>query len=79
MEIWDRRTLEKVATIEGLNTSHCNPLIHVNPIEHLYAASWRPRDAELFPFWISLSPAPKPTGNAATPPPATPDEHERTK
>ncbi|OAV98889.1 hypothetical protein PTTG_09934 [Puccinia triticina 1-1 BBBD Race 1] len=102
MEIWDRRTLEKVATIEGSNTSHCEwspdgrfilcatlsprlrvdngvrifhyrgQLIHVNPIEHLYAASWRPRDAELFPFRISLSPAPKPTGNAATPPPATP-------
>ncbi|WAR58866.1 hypothetical protein PtB15_10B205 [Puccinia triticina] len=130
MQIWDRRTLEKLAMIEGSNTSHCKwspnggfimcatlsprlrvdngvrifhyrgQLIHVNPIEHLYAvslyglaalsffdlipgvcfhASWRSRDAELFPFRMSLSPAPKPTGNAATPPPVTPGEHERTK
>ncbi|KAA1106833.1 hypothetical protein PGTUg99_013885 [Puccinia graminis f. sp. tritici] len=102
MDIWDRRTLEKVATIEGSNTSHCEwspdgrfimcatlsprlrvdngvrvfhyrgQLIHVNPVEHLYAASWRPQAAERFPFRISLSPAPKNTGNAATPSPTTP-------
>jgi len=102
MDIWDRRTLEKVATIEGSNTSHCEwspdgrflmcatlsprlrvdngvrifhyrgQLIHVNPVEHLYAASWRPQDAELFPFRISLSPGPKNTGNAAMPTPAAP-------
>ncbi|PLW34016.1 hypothetical protein PCASD_22333 [Puccinia coronata f. sp. avenae] len=102
MDIWDRRTLEKVATIEGSNTSHCEwspdgrfimcatlsprlrvdngvrifhyrgQLIHVYPVENLYAASWRPQDAEQFPFRISLSPGPKNTGNAATPPPTTP-------
>ncbi|KAI9621483.1 hypothetical protein KEM48_007718 [Puccinia striiformis f. sp. tritici PST-130] len=102
MDIWDRRTLEKVSTIEGSNTSHCEwspdgrfimcatlsprlrvdngvrvfhyrgQLIHVNPIEHLYAASWRPQSPELFPFRISLSPAPKIIGDATAPAPITP-------
>jgi translation initiation factor 2A len=73
MDIWDRRTLEKVATIEGSNTSHCEwspdgrfimcatlsprlrvdngvrifhyrgQLIHVYPVENLYAVSF---------FWL---------------------------
>ncbi|MBW0513017.1 hypothetical protein O181_052732 [Austropuccinia psidii MF-1] len=89
MEVWDRRKLEKVATFEGSNTSHCEwspdgrfimcatlsprlrvdngvrifhyrgQLVHVHPIENLYAASWRPCEPSLFPFRQSLSPPPQ--------------------
>lgn len=93
MEVWDRRTLEKIATIEGSNTSHCEwspdgrfimcatlsprlrvdngvrifhyrgQLMHMDEVENLYAASWRPHAAEHFPFRISLSPAPRNVNN----------------
>lgn len=98
MDVWDRRTLEKVSTIEGSNTSHCEwspdgrfimcatlsprlrvdngvrifhyrgQLMHVNPVENMYSAFWRPRAAELFPFRTSLSPAPRGDSNWVAPP-----------
>ncbi|KAH9809977.1 eukaryotic translation initiation factor eIF2A-domain-containing protein [Melampsora americana] len=105
IDIWDRRTLKKVSTIEGSNTSHCEwspdgrfilcatlsprlrvdngirifhytgSLVHLESIENLYAASWRPASAELFPFRQNLSPAPpsiKPNGVGSTAAAVTP-------
>ncbi|KAK4050388.1 hypothetical protein OIV83_003457 [Microbotryomycetes sp. JL201] len=88
VDIWDRKTLKKVCTIDAPNTSHCEwspdgrflmcatlsprlrvdngvrifhctgGLMHVDVIEELYQASWRPFDVELFPFGGNIDPAP---------------------
>ncbi|KAM0793771.1 hypothetical protein ACM66B_001189 [Microbotryomycetes sp. NB124-2] len=88
VDIWDRKTLKKVCTIDAPNTSHCEwspdgrflmcatlsprlrvdngvrifhctgGLMHVDLIEELYQASWRPFDVELFPFGGNIDPAP---------------------
>ncbi|KAM0748472.1 translation initiation factor eIF-2A [Meredithblackwellia eburnea MCA 4105] len=96
VDIWDRRTLKKVATIDAPNTSHCEwspdgryllcatlsprlrvdngmrffhftgSLMHIESIEELYQASWRPADASLFPFGQTLEPAPAASASAVT-------------
>ncbi|KAG0140991.1 hypothetical protein CROQUDRAFT_664447 [Cronartium quercuum f. sp. fusiforme G11] len=102
MDVWDRRTLKKVVSIEASNTSHCEwspdgryimcatlsprlrvdngvrifhyagSLMHVDSMENLYSASWRPASAELFPFRQALSPPPTPIGTAGASAPVTP-------
>ena len=59
---------------------HAGALMHLELMDELYQASWRPAPASLFPFRDSLSPAPAPSPSAAA---ATPvkaaracDEHE---
>ncbi|GJE88109.1 translation initiation factor eIF2A [Phanerochaete sordida] len=97
VDIYDRRTLNKVTTIDASNTSHCEwspdgrflltatlsprlrvdngikiwhctgPLVHVQPVEELYQASWRPTlvdAAPPFPAQIPPAPAPSPSVNA---------------
>lgn len=102
MDVWDRRTLKKVATIEASNTVHCEwspdgrfimcatlsprlrvdngikiyhyagGLMHEDLIPELYAASWKPGPAELYPFRQALSPPPAPSTNIQSRGPATP-------
>ncbi|KAL4065104.1 eukaryotic translation initiation factor eIF2A-domain-containing protein [Scleroderma citrinum] len=91
IDIIDRRTLSKVATIEASNTSHCawspcgrflmtavlsprlrvdngikiwhcsGPLMHVQPVDELYQASWRPTPVDQAPaFGHTIPPAPQP-------------------
>lgn len=109
VEIYDRRTLNKVTTIDASNTSHCEwspdgrflltatlsprlrvdngiriwhctgPLVHVQPVDELYQASWRPTlvdAAPPFPAQIPPAPAPSPSVAAnqavAKPAPAKP-------
>ncbi|KAG6328781.1 hypothetical protein ID866_10308 [Astraeus odoratus] len=90
IDIVDRRTLTKFATIEALNTSYCawspcsrfllttvfsprlrvdngtkiwhctGPLMHVQPIDELYQAGWRPTPVDQKPaFGQTLPPAPQ--------------------
>ena len=97
VDIYDRRALSKVTTIDASNTSHCEwspdgrflltatlsprlrvdngikvwhctgPLVHVQPIDELYQASWRPIlvDAAA-PFPAQIPPAPAPSPSVAT-------------
>ncbi|KAI8974220.1 translation initiation factor eIF-2A [Trametes punicea] len=91
VDIYDRRTLTKVTSIDASNTSHCEwspdgrflltatlsprlrvdngikiwhctgPLVHVQPIDELYQASWRPIPVDaLPPFPQAIPPAPAP-------------------
>ena len=91
VDIYDRRTLNKVTTIDASNTSHCEwspdgrflltatlsprlrvdngikiwhctgPLVHVQPVEELYQASWRPTPVDALPaFPPNVPPAPAP-------------------
>ncbi|THH27182.1 hypothetical protein EUX98_g7014 [Antrodiella citrinella] len=91
LDIYDRRTLNKVTSIDAANTSHCEwspdgrflltatlsprlrvdngikiwhcsgPLVHMQAVEELYQAGWRPAHADTlppFPPQIPVSPAP---------------------
>ncbi|KAH7890149.1 eukaryotic translation initiation factor eIF2A-domain-containing protein [Phlebopus sp. FC_14] len=91
IDVFDRRTLTKVVTIDAPNTSYCawspcgrflmtatlsprlrvdngikiwhctGPLVHVQAIEELYQASWRPTAVDQAPpFGQGLPPAPQP-------------------
>lgn len=119
VDIWDRKTLKKVATIEAPNTSHLawspdgrlllcatlsprlrvdngvrifhytGALLHVESIEELYQASWRPASAELYPFEgpldaapsagtsVSIAPPPKPAGASLILLPGVLTQHSR--
>ncbi|KAI0081480.1 translation initiation factor eIF-2A [Panus rudis PR-1116 ss-1] len=92
LDIFDRRTLTKVAAIDASNTSHCEwspdgrflltatlsprlrvdngikiwhctgPLVHIQMIDELYQASWRPAPIDAVPaFPQGLPPAPAPS------------------
>ncbi|KAJ7712124.1 eukaryotic translation initiation factor eIF2A-domain-containing protein [Mycena maculata] len=92
MDIFDRRTLTKVCTIDAPNTSYCDwspdgrflmtatlsprlrvdngikiyhctgPLMHVQLVEELYQASWRPTPVDkVAPFAQALPPVPTPS------------------
>ncbi|EGO21883.1 hypothetical protein SERLADRAFT_451892 [Serpula lacrymans var. lacrymans S7.9] len=92
IDVFDRRTLQKVCTIDAPNTSFCEwspdgrflltatlsprlrvdnglkiwhctgPLVHVQAIEELYQASWRPTPVEnIAPFGQHIPPAPQPS------------------
>ncbi|OSD02152.1 translation initiation factor eIF-2A, partial [Trametes coccinea BRFM310] len=94
VDIYDRRTLNKVTSIDASNTSHCEwspdgrflltatlsprlrvdngikiwhctgPLVHVQPIDELYQAQWRPIPVDglpPFPQAIPAAPAPAPS------------------
>ena len=92
IDVFDRRTLNKICTIDAPNTSYCSwspdgrflltatlsprlrvdngikvwhasgPLVHVQAIEELYQASWRPTPVDQAPpFGQSIAPAPKPS------------------
>jgi translation initiation factor 2A len=91
LDIFDRRTLTKVCSIDAPNTSHCEwspdgrflltatlsprlrvdngikiwhcsgPLVHVQAIEELYQASWRPTPVDAVPqFGQTIPVAPEP-------------------
>ncbi|GAA99129.1 hypothetical protein E5Q_05819 [Mixia osmundae IAM 14324] len=51
---------------------HTGALVHVQDMEELYQAGWRPADASLFPFRQSLSPAPAPSAQYASSTPTKP-------
>ncbi|KAI0344965.1 translation initiation factor eIF-2A [Trametopsis cervina] len=94
VDIYDRRTLNKVTTLDASNTSHCEwspdgrflltatlsprlrvdngikiwhcsgPLMHIQNIDELYQASWRPTHVDAvppFPQSIPSAPAPAPS------------------
>ncbi|KAF9228912.1 translation initiation factor eIF-2A [Gyrodon lividus] len=92
--VFDRRTLNKVATIDAPNTSYCSwspdgrflltatlsprlrvdngikiwhatgPLVHVQAIEELYQASWRPTPVDQAPpFGQAIPSAPQPASS----------------
>ncbi|KZP12880.1 translation initiation factor eIF-2A [Athelia psychrophila] len=94
MDIIDRKTLQKVCTIDAPNTSHCEwspdgrfiltatlsprlrvdngikiwhcagALMHVQAVEELYQASWRPAPIDAvapFPAALPAAPAPSPS------------------
>ncbi|KAI9570683.1 eukaryotic translation initiation factor eIF2A-domain-containing protein [Boletus coccyginus] len=92
IDVFDRRTLNKVCTIDAPNTSYCSwspdgrflltatlsprlrvdngikiwhasgPLVHVQAIEELYQASWRPTSVDQAPpFGQTIPPAPQPS------------------
>lgn len=92
VDIYDRRTLNKVTTLDASNTSHCEwspdgrflltatlsprlrvdngikvwhcsgPLVHVQNIDELYQASWRPAHVDACPpFPAAVPPAPAPS------------------
>lgn len=92
LEIYDRRTLTKVTSIDAANTSHCEwspdgrflltatlsprlrvdngikiwhctgPLVHIQLIDELYQASWRPAFIDAVPqFPQNIPPAPAPS------------------
>lgn len=94
LDMFDRRTLNKVCTIDAPNTSHCEwspdgrflmtatlsprlrvdngikiwhcsgPLMHVQPIEELYQASWRPTPIDAVPqFGATIPVAPEPSAS----------------
>ncbi|KAI0085927.1 translation initiation factor eIF-2A [Irpex rosettiformis] len=96
VDIYDRRTLNKVTTIDASNTSHCEwspdgrflltatlsprlrvdngikiwhcsgPLLHVQNIDELYQASWRPTHVDAAPpFPQTIPPAPAPAPSVA--------------
>ncbi|KAK4699480.1 translation initiation factor 2A, partial [Phenoliferia sp. Uapishka_3] len=98
VDIWDRKTLKKVCTIDAPNTSHCEwspdgryllcatlsprlrvdnglrifhytgTLTHVEHIEELYQASWRPIDVAHFPFGGPVEAAPVASASASSTP-----------
>lgn len=92
IDVFDRRALNKVCTIDAPNTSYCSwspdgrflltatlsprlrvdngikiwhasgPLVHVQAIEELYQASWRPTPVDQAPpFGQTIPPAPQPS------------------
>lgn len=92
IDVFDRRTLNKICTIDAPNTSYCSwspdgrflltatlsprlrvdngikiwhasgPLVHMQAIEELYQASWRPTPVDQTPpFGPALLPAPQPS------------------
>lgn len=94
LDIYDRRTLTKITSIDAANTSHCEwspdgrflltatlsprlrvdngikiwhcsgPLVHIQLIDELYQASWRPALIDAvpqFPQTIPQAPAPSPS------------------
>ncbi|KAF8888252.1 eukaryotic translation initiation factor eIF2A-domain-containing protein [Infundibulicybe gibba] len=92
IDIFDRRTLGKVCTIDAPNTSYCDwspdgrflltatlsprlrvdngikiwhctgPLVHLQQVEELYQASWRPTPIDGVPqFGANIPPAPPPS------------------
>ena len=94
VDIYDRRTLNKVTSIDAANTSFCEwspdgrflltatlsprlrvdngikvwhcsgPLVHLQPVDELYQASWRPTHVDAvppFPPQIPISPPPAST------------------
>lgn len=94
VDIYDRRTLNKVTSIDASNTSHCEwspdgrflltatlsprlrvdngikiwhcagPLVHIQPIDELYQASWRPTPVDAVPpFPQVIPPAPAPSAS----------------
>ena len=94
IDIFDRRVLGKVCTIDAPNTSHCEwspdgrflltatlsprlrvdngikiwhctgPLVHIQPIEELYQASWRPIAPDHIPsIGQALPQAPAPSAS----------------
>ncbi|KAF7791046.1 hypothetical protein EIP86_002006 [Pleurotus ostreatoroseus] len=96
VEIYDRRTLNKVTTLDASNTSYCEwspdgrflltatlsprlrvdngikiwhcsgPVVHIQHIEELYQAGWRPTHVDLAPpFPQAIPPAPAPTASVA--------------
>jgi len=96
LDIYDRRTLNKVTTINASNTSHCDwspdgrflltatlsprlrvdngikiwhcsgPLLHVQHIDELYQAGWRPTHVDAVPpFPQNIPPAPPPSASVA--------------
>ena len=100
IDVFDRRTLNKICTIDAPNTSYCSwspdgrflmtatlsprlrvdngikiwhasgPLVHVQNVEELYRASWRPTPIDQAPpFGQTIPPAPQPSPSvlAATP------------
>lgn len=98
LDIFDRRTLTKIAVIDAPNTSHCEwspdgrflltatlsprlrvdngikiwhcsgTLVHVQPIDELYQASWRPSPLDSMPAFPSngLPPSPAPSPSVAS-------------
>ncbi|KAL4254450.1 translation initiation factor 2A [Abortiporus biennis] len=93
-DIFDRRTLGKVTTIDAANTSHCDwspdgrflltatlsprlrvdngikiwhcsgPLVHIQHVEELYQASWRPTQVDAVPaFPPTIPPSPAPSAS----------------
>ena len=98
IDVFDRRTLNKVCSIDAPNTSYCSwspdgrflltatlsprlrvdngikiwhatgPLVHVQAVEELYQASWRPTPVDQAPPFgqtIPLAPQPSPSVLAA--------------
>lgn len=92
IDVFDRRTLTKICTIDAPNTSYCSwspdgrflltatlsprlrvdngikvwhasgPLVHIQAVEELYQASWRPIPVDqTSPFGPGLPPAPQPS------------------
>ena len=92
IDVFDRRTLNKICTIDAPNTSYCSwspdgrflltatlsprlrvdngikvwhasgPLVHVQAVEELYQASWRPTPVDQAPpFGQTIPPAPQPS------------------
>ncbi|KAI6110863.1 eukaryotic translation initiation factor 2A [Pisolithus croceorrhizus] len=92
IDLFDRRTLTKLCTIDAPNTSHCSwspcgqflltavlsprlrvdngikvwhcsgPLVHVQPIDELYQAGWRPTPVDRVPaFPPTIPQAPPPS------------------
>ncbi|KAG8217066.1 eukaryotic translation initiation factor eIF2A-domain-containing protein [Butyriboletus roseoflavus] len=92
IDVFDRRTLNKICTIDAPNTSYCSwspdgrflltatlsprlrvdngikiwhasgPLVHVQAVEELYQASWRPTPVDQAPpFGQAITPAPQPS------------------
>ncbi|KAI6037374.1 eukaryotic translation initiation factor eIF2A-domain-containing protein [Pisolithus microcarpus] len=92
IDLFDRRTLTKLCTIDAPNTSHCSwspcgqflltavlsprlrvdngikvwhcsgPLVHVQPIDELYQAGWRPTPVDQVPaFPPTIPQAPPPS------------------
>lgn len=96
MNIYDRRSLTRVATIDAANTSHCEwspdgrmlltatlsprlrvdngiklwhalgALMHVQSIDELYSASWRPTPVDSAPAFPQAIPQPPAPSTAAT-------------
>lgn len=96
LEVYDRRTHNKVTTINASNTSHCEwspdgrflltatlsprlrvdngikiwhcsgTLVHVQVLEELYQASWRPTQVDAAPpFPQNIPPSPAPSASVA--------------
>lgn len=94
IDVFDRRTLNKICTIDAPNTSYCSwspdgrflltatlsprlrvdngikvwhasgPLMHVQAVEELYQASWRPTPVDQAPpFGQTIPPAPQPSAS----------------